>query len=138
MDRYFIVHGQDGTSIRLEETPWWAHALEQVGGWASEHILPGHLLCCEIPDWAFDMGWGRYDWELGIWEYSLGRMAWQFSSWVEMGFGVWRKSKCKGHAPVTYEWVREHFPELGSPFTDGWNSDDAMESSREDAGDVVL
>ncbi len=138
MQRFWLTHGSGGTKVLLEEIPLWAHLLEQTGEWASEHLLPGHKLCCDIPEWAFEIGWGKWDPDLDIWEHSLGQKAWLFSTWVEMGFGAWRKAEHKGSIPVSYEWVQEHFPEMGSPFTDGWDGDDAMESRAKDNGDVVL
>jgi hypothetical protein len=137
MKRFLFTHGRDGTQLRLEELPLWVYVMETAGEWVAEHLFPGHYLCCEVPDWAWDMGWGKYDAEWGTWEHSLGLWSMRFSSWVEMGFGSWRKVKYKGSVPVSYEWVQKHFPDLGSPFTDGWDND-AMESSANDSGDVIL
>ncbi len=138
MQRFCLTHGEEGTEVRLEEIPAWAHLLEEAGEWAAEHLLPGHRLCCDVPEWAFKIEWGKLYPDLGVREHSLGQLAWRFGTWVEMGFGAWRRAKRKGSVQVSYEWVREHFPEMGSPFTDGFNDDDVMESRAEDAGDVVL
>ena len=138
MQRFWITHSSDGTQVRLEEIPVWAHIAEMTGEWAAEHLLPGHKLCCDVPKWAWRIEWGKWDPRFEMREHSLGSLAWRFSGWVEMGFGAWRKVKYKSRVPVTYEWVQEHFPEMGSPFTDGFEGDDAMESRAEDAGDVVL
>lgn len=124
MRRFCLTHGQNGTEVCLETIPWWADFAERAGEWAAEHLLPGHMLCCNIPDWAWELGWGEYDPKWETWEHSLGQLCWRFSCWVELGFGAWRQVQKSVSIPVTYEWVQEHFPEMGSPWTDGWKTED--------------
>jgi hypothetical protein len=132
-----LVHSREGTSVELKEIPWWVHTAEIAGdaimGWVCDHT--DHFLC-EPPDWLWDMGWGRYNWEDSAWEHSMGDFLWRFSSWVICGFGLWRRGKTVTTIPVTYEWVREHFPGAGLPW-DG-SDDDEMRSAPHDAGDINL
>ena len=138
MLRFNLTHSQEGTALRLERTPVWAVILEELGDWAARAVLPGHRLCCDLPEWTWKVGWGEFDSECEMWEHSLGQLCRRFSCWIETGFGAWRQATHIATIPVEYDWVQQHFPEMGSPWVDGYESDDMMESRAEDAGDVIL
>lgn len=122
-----LSHSQRGTFIDLNERPLWAVAAEMIG----ENLVSatGHLLCCNIPEWAFKLRWGPLDGD-GWTDKNIGHYMYMLGQWTQLGFGAWRQSRHIGKLPVTTEWVQEHYPDAGWPW-DG-SSIDEMRSTPED------
>lgn len=136
-----LLYDRDGTSLEIEERPIWAKGLEMLGNELLEHT--GHFLCCNIPDWLFEIGWGTDESSYDIddpsyfsYRNNLGHYILTLGNWVAGGFGTWKYRKRIAKIPVTSEWLAEHYPDAGWSF-DG-EEDDAMRCTPEDAGDKHL
>ncbi len=123
MWRFRLTRSKEGFGISLEDSPVWAVLLEEIGDWAARRVLPAHKLCCEIPEWAWKIGWGEYDADDDFWENSLGRCCWRFSNWVESGFGAWQMSNPITTIQVPRSWVQRNFPDVEESFFDDLNEE---------------
>lgn len=131
--RALLSYDREGYSLRIEDTPWWAAFAETAGEEIHSQVcrFANHFLCSP-PDFFWDLGWGRYEWEYGMWEHSLAGMFTGLGHHLAGGFGAWRRSKHVGSVRVSEEWVAAHFPDWLSP------EEDEMQSAPGDGGDVRL
>ena len=107
-----ITHSRDGYAVELTEVPlrW------QVAGRAGEALLAatGHVLCCNLPDWAWRIRWGPRDEEFGLADRSIGHLAYEAGQ--RLSYPSFRHESGRVLIPVTAEWVGEHFPDIREEF----------------------
>lgn len=100
--------------------------------------VTGHLFCCNLPEFAWKIRWGRLD-EDGWTDRCLGHHMWNFGQWLISGCNAWRHIRTVYTIPVTGEWVREHYPDADAIFTgEDTDSGDAMVARADDAGEITL
>jgi hypothetical protein len=108
---WHLTYGRDGTSVRLEETPFWAWAAQELGEqacWLTEKTIGFCFIA--PPDWMFRLRWAPLD-DDGFTDKSVGSKIGTFGQALCSGFGAWRKEKLVARLPVTDEWLREHMPD---------------------------
>lgn len=122
-----------GPHLTLREGSWFWETMELAGDYVFP-FLTGHLFCCNIPEWAWEIGWGER--EDGLLPVSLGHYMWRFGQYITLGFNAYRHLHDAGKVPLTVEQVHELFPDADPIFTG--ESEDAMNSRPEDEGKVLL
>jgi hypothetical protein len=120
---WVLSHSKDGTSVSLEEVPFWAWAVQAAGDELC-YLTEQATGFCFIapPEWMFRLRWGRLDGD-GYTSRNLGSKVWDFGNALLSGFGAWHLQKTIARLPVSYDWVREHQPDAGWPW-DGTDDDD--------------
>jgi hypothetical protein len=128
IDVAHLQHSRRGTELVVMKTPLHALLLDDLGDGVLGAVR--HRLCCRVPEWLFRIHWGEPDPDDELedgrpyYPHSAGRYAYDLGSWIGSGFGTWRKPKEIAKIPVTSEWVREHYPELGWPWDGSEDKED--------------
>jgi hypothetical protein len=76
--------------------------------------------------------WGPKDPEYGISFHSLGSKLFDLAQWAGGGFGAHRRERDVASIPVSYDWVREHYPAAGWPW-DGSELEEGEDDQEVDA-----
>lgn len=116
MKQWNLVHSLEGTSVSLEEVPFWAWAAQHAGDnfcWLTEKLTGFCFL--SPPEWMFRLRWGKLD-DDGYTARNVGHYMWAFGNALCSGFGAYRREKKITSLPVSYDWVREHQPDAGWPW----------------------
>ena len=117
-----LSHNKTGTHVSVTEIPLHAIILDRVGDWLAGVAL--HRVVCCPPGFLYNIHWGKPEVDPST-EDSEGdrwyphNVAWylhRVGTWMFTGFGTYRKERPLYDLPVTYAWVREHYPSWGFPF----------------------
>lgn len=123
-----------GPHLHIQEAPWFWVTMELAG----DDLFPevtGHLFCCRIPEWAWELGWGTRD-EWNFLPVSLGHYMSRFGQYLLSGFGAYRHFRTAGNVPLSVREVHDLFPDADPFFTGEGN--DAMNSRPGDEGEALL
>jgi hypothetical protein len=121
-----------GPHLNIQEASWFWVTMEYFGDEIFP-VLTGHLFCCNIPEWAWDIGWGARD-EYDLLPVSLGHYMWQFGQYLTLGFNAYKYFRKVGDVPLTVFEVHELFPDADPIFTG--DSADAMNYRPDDEKDM--
>jgi hypothetical protein len=116
---WHLTYGRDGTSVRLEETPFWAWAAQELGEqacWLTEKTIGFCFIA--PPDWMYRLRWAPLD-DDGFTDKSLGSKIHTFGQALCSGFGAFRMEKLVATMPVTEEWVLTHLPDAAEDHDEG-------------------
>lgn len=112
----------DKTTVSIETKSLLDVILESMGD-ALVDIT--HPVFCEPPEWTYKVRWAEPD-EDGWTEASLGYVLHSIGQYVGGGFNAYRRARKVASIPVSFEWVRKHYPDAGWPW-DGSDHDDEDE-----------
>jgi hypothetical protein len=129
-----LTHSLEGTSVRLTEVPFWALAAQYLAEEAESRHFAGFCML-DPPEWTWNIRWGDPE-EDGYNPRTLGSVIWRFGNALLSGFGAYKHEKDIVSIPVSYEWVREHFPDAGGPWDGSWKDEDDRDQGVQAGGDV--
>ena len=143
-----VLYSKDGYKLRVTDVPRRILMLQWFFCEIAHLIASGshHRLCCQMPEWTWYVGWGRYHPGEPLYdpdcpdylEHSLGGLAWRLMNWLET-YG-YRKEKLICELPLTLEQVKEYFPDSRVEFLENDEGNEIIdpEPITEEPGDDAM